>query len=79
MSDSKELTHLFTGSMVLCHGLKSALLSHDIAVWVRDEYESARLAGFGSIPDLQALYVKQEDLEEAEDIKFFYMKNLREE
>lgn len=79
MSDSKELTHLFTGSMVLCHGLKSALLSHDIAVWVRDEYESARLAGFGSIPDLRALYVKQEDLEEAEDIKFFYMKNLREE
>lgn len=79
MSKNKELTHLYTGSMVLCHGLRSALLSHDIAVWIRDEYESARLAGFGSIPDLQEMYVKKEDKEEAEEIKFFFLKNLKEE
>lgn len=77
MSNAKELQHLFTGSQVLCHGLKIALESNGIAVWVRDEHESARLAGFGSQPDLQVLLVKQEDMEEADDIKFYYLKNLK--
>jgi hypothetical protein len=76
MTDTSSYIPFYTGSMVLCHGLSSALISNDIRVIVKDEYESARLAGFGSIPDLQTIYIREKDLAEAEDIKLFYLNNL---
>ena len=66
MSDS-SYTKIFTGSLVLTQHLIQELVEIDINAIVKDETESARLAGFGGgiVPGFQEVYVNNDELEKA--------------
>ncbi len=54
----EEYTKIFTGSFIVVGKIKALLEENDIHIIVKDESESARLAGFGaSIKGLQDVYV----------------------
>lgn len=66
MKDS--FTLLFTGNMAEVNRLKSVLEEHHIFPIIKDESESARLAGFGATSMLQQLWVATSKLEEAKKL-----------
>lgn len=61
-----EYKKIFTGSFIVVQLIVDKLKAVDITAIVKDETESARLAGFGSsIPGYQDVYVHQDELENA--------------
>lgn len=61
--------HLFTGSSLDVLALQNALNEVHITPVIKDEGESARLAGFGmTSPQMQQVYVHQDELEKAKEI-----------
>lgn len=76
MKTSQDYQHLYAGSAVLCIGLKDALQEHNIIAVTKDEFESARLSGFGSFPDFQDLFVRTDEMEEATMVKNAFLQEL---
>jgi len=61
-----EYTKIYTGSFVIAKLIISRLEEIGISPVIKDEAESGRLAGFGpSIPGIQELYVRKEELGQA--------------
>lgn len=62
-------TKIFTGSFIIVQLITDKLDAIGINAVVKDETESARLAGFGSsIPGLQELYVHKDELDAAVEV-----------
>ena len=61
-------TLLFSGSVVEVQRLKSLLEEHDIFPIIKDENESARLAGFGAATMMQQVLVPTSSLEKAKSL-----------
>lgn len=78
METSQDYQHLYAGSTVLCLGLKHALQKRGIVAVTKDEFESARLGGFGSLPDFQDLFVRRDEMEVAIEVKGDFLKDLAE-
>lgn len=76
MKISQDYQHLYAGSAVLCLGLKDALQEQGIIAVTKDEFESARLGGFGSFPDLQDLFVRADEMEVATQVKNAFLQEL---
>ena len=66
MTDSFSL--LYTGSLIDVQRLKGALEEINIFPIIKDETESARLAGFGSPTMMQQLWVLATELEKAKTL-----------
>lgn len=60
-------TKVFTGSSIVVQRLNIELQNINITPVIKDETESARLAGFGGgiIPGFQEVYVHNDELEKA--------------
>lgn len=66
MPDSFSL--LYTGSLVDVQRLKAILEENDIFPIIKDENESARLAGFGAPTMMQQLWVPVSEVEKAKTL-----------
>ncbi|WP_242084794.1 putative signal transducing protein [Aestuariivivens sediminis] len=66
MTDS-EYVKIYTGSLVIVQHLVQELEEHGINAIVKDETESARLAGFGGgiVPGFQEVLVNKDELDKA--------------
>ena len=62
---STDYTHLFTGSSIAVLAIKQALELENIIPIIKDNSESGRLAGFGSTPNLQEVFVHTEEASKA--------------
>lgn len=61
--------HLFTGSNIDVLAIKNALAEASITPVIKDESESARLAGFGQTsPMLQRVFVHEDEYDNAKAI-----------
>lgn len=61
--------HLFTGSTIEVLALRDALEEINITPVIKDESESARLAGFGvTAPLVQRVFVHEDELKQAKEI-----------
>lgn len=61
--------HLFSGSSIDVLALRNALAEENITPVVKDEAESARLAGFGqTTPMMQRVFVHQDEYEMAKAV-----------
>lgn len=68
MSDS-EYTKIYAGNFILVTRIKAELEGQGIIPIIKDEGESERLAGYGSMNrGFQEVYVNNEELEQAETI-----------
>ena len=64
-----DYSHLFTGSIIEVLALKHALAKKNVFPVVKDESESARLAGFGiSNPSVQQVFIHKDEVEIGEKI-----------
>ncbi|PJB11889.1 MAG: hypothetical protein CO119_09270 [Flavobacteriales bacterium CG_4_9_14_3_um_filter_40_17] len=77
MKTAEDYQHLYTGSAVLCLGMKNALQERGINAVTKDEFESARLGGFGSLPDMQDLFVRADEMEIATEVKNVFLQELK--
>ena len=59
---------LYTGSLIDVQRLKGALEENNIFPIIKDETESARLAGFGAPTMMQQLWVLATELEKAKTL-----------
>ena len=66
MNDS--FTLLCASNVVEAQRVKALLEEHNIFPIIKDESESARLAGFGSAPMMQQLWVAKSVLEKAKSL-----------
>lgn len=66
MNESFSL--LFSGSIVDVQSVKAILEENDIYPIIKDESESARLAGFGAPSMMQQLFVPKSELEKAKKL-----------
>jgi len=61
--------HLFSGSSIDVLALRNALAEENITPVVKDEAESARLAGFGqTAPMMQRVFVHQDEYHKAKAV-----------
>lgn len=69
MSDSNYIK-VFTGSFIIVQLITDKLNAVGINAVVKDETESARLAGFGGgiVPGFQEIYVNNDELDKAVEI-----------
>ena len=66
---SPTYLHLFSGSSIEVLALSNALAEKNITPVVKDESESARLAGFGqTAPMLQRVFVHEDESDNAKTI-----------
>ncbi len=69
MPSSPSYLHLFSGSSIDVLALRNALAEENITPVVKDEAESARLAGFGqTAPMMQRVFVHQDEYDKAKSI-----------
>lgn len=61
----KEHVKIFSGTSIIVRGLQNILDDNQIGYVVRDNVESARLAGFGAQQNDIDLYVLQNDFSKA--------------
>lgn len=57
-----------TNSSIIIHRVASILEENGLSTLIKDNTESARLAGFGTPQNNVDLYVKESDLERAQEI-----------
>lgn len=69
MSDS-NYTKIFTGSFITVQRIVSDLEKIDISPVIKDQTESARLAGFGGgiVPGFQEVFVHKDELDKAIEV-----------
>ena len=66
---SPSYLHLFSGSSIDVLALRNALAEENISPVVKDEAESARLAGFGqTAPLMQRVFVHEDEYDKAKSI-----------
>ena len=66
---SPSYLHLFSGSSIDVLALRNALAEENISPVVKDEAESARLAGFGqTAPLMQRVFVHEDEYNKAKSI-----------
>jgi hypothetical protein len=66
MNNTQNFIKIFTGNSITVLSIMSALEDKNIIAVVKDDSESARLAGFGMVaPGLQEVFVHQDELDEA--------------
>jgi hypothetical protein len=66
---SPSYLHLFSGSSIDVLALRNALAEENITPVVKDESESARLAGFGqTAPMMQRVFVHEDEYDKAKTI-----------
>ena len=66
---SPSYLHLFSGSSIDVLALRNALAEENINPVVKDEAESARLAGFGqTAPLMQRVFVHEDEYNKAKSI-----------
>ena len=66
---SPSYLHLFSGSSIDVLALRKALAEENISPVVKDEAESARLAGFGqTAPLMQRVFVHEDEYDKAKSI-----------
>jgi len=66
---SPSYLHLFSGSSIDVLALSNALAEENISPVVKDEAESARLAGFGqTAPLMQRVFVHEDEYDKAKSI-----------
>ena len=69
MSKSPSYVHLFSGSSIDVIALQNALADVNISPVIKDESESARLAGFGqTTPLMQRVFVHKDEFEKAKAV-----------
>lgn len=62
----KNYIKIFGGNTIEAKRIELALIENDISPILKDEKESARLAGFGSpLPDLVEIYINKDEEEKA--------------
>lgn len=55
----QNFVKIYTGSSITVIAIVTLLEEHNIFPLIKDRAESARLAGFGSIPNMQEVFVPQ--------------------
>ena len=66
MDQSPDFIKIFTGNAVNVLALRNALEEKNIVAVIKDDSESARLAGFGMVaPGLQEVFVHEDELDQA--------------
>ena len=66
MNQSKSFIKIFTGNTISVLTLRNALEEKSIVAVIKDDSESARLAGFGMVaPGLQEVFVHEDELDQA--------------
>lgn len=63
-----SFVHIYTGSSVVVLALRNALQAENIIPVIKDESESARMAGFGITHDQQQVFVHQDELQKVEKV-----------
>lgn len=62
----KNYIKIFGGNTIEAKRIELALIENNISPILKDEKESARLAGFGSpLPDLVEIYINKDEEEKA--------------
>lgn len=75
----KELVKIFTGHSLTVKHLASLLDQAEIPYLIKDREESARLAGFGSLPNSVELHVYGADVERAMKVVEEFEKEIQSE
>lgn len=66
---SPAYLHLFSGSSIDVLALRNSLAEENITPVVKDESESARLAGFGqTAPMMQRVFVHEDEFDKAKQV-----------
>jgi hypothetical protein len=66
MDQSPDFIKIFTGNAINVLALRNALEEKKIVAVIKDDSESARLAGFGMVaPGLQEMFVHEDELDQA--------------
>ena len=66
MKTPEDFIKIFTGNTIEILSLRNKLLKQKIVPIIKDDSESARLAGFGMIaPGLQEVFVHKDELDAA--------------
>ncbi|MFQ3335361.1 MAG: hypothetical protein ACI87X_000414 [Candidatus Arcticimaribacter sp.] len=66
MENAQKFIKIFTGNAISVLSLRNALEEQNIVAVVKDDSESARLAGFGMVaPGLQEMFVHEDELDQA--------------
>ena len=66
MNNTQNFIKIFTGNSIKVLSIMNVLEDKNIIAVVKDDSESARLAGFGMVaPGLQEVFVHQDELDEA--------------
>lgn len=66
MENTRKFIKIFTGNAISVLSLRNALEEQNIVAVVKDDSESARLAGFGMVaPGLQEMFVHEDELDQA--------------
>lgn len=66
MDQSPDFIKIFTGNAINVLALRNALEEKNIVAVIKDDSESARLAGFGMVaPGLQEVFVYEDELDQA--------------
>lgn len=66
MKQAKDFIKIFTGSAMDVLLLRNKLEEQNIVAVIKDDSESARLAGFGMVaPGLQEVFVHKDELDQA--------------
>ncbi|MDG1058605.1 MAG: DUF2007 domain-containing protein [Flavobacteriaceae bacterium] len=66
MDQSPDFIKIFTGNAINVLALRNALEEKNILAVIKDDSESARLAGFGMVaPGLQEVFVHENELDQA--------------
>lgn len=68
MPDQPSHIHLYTGSFIEIQRLQLDLNDAEIPFIIKNNNESAKLAGFGSLSDAVEIYIYENDLESATNI-----------
>lgn len=64
----QSFVHIYSGSSVTVLALKNALQADNIIPVIKDESESARMAGFGIVHDQKQVFVHTDELKKAKKI-----------
>ncbi len=67
---------IFTGSAILVNRLAFLLREANVSPIIKDEKESARLAGFGTTGDAVELFILQTDFEDSKKIIENFLKEI---
>ena len=71
-----EHIKIFTGTSIITRRLGDILEENNIGSIIKDEMESARLAGFGVPTNSSHLFILDSDMEKAQDIVESFKKEI---